>query len=184
MTARGSVGSLAMLANCIEDFHQWRTAAAGRGAPSIVLSAAPRFAGGLSEQIGRYLNEYDESAEGHWTAFSDSLLMEISLSPVEKALLGVPNGCVACPAGSVCSQRKVHKAIADLGYSILEGPLAVEGCRGLTEVFRVGVGMSFGDPDGADLAIQPDRFPVRCLPVLIGDTYMEWQATRHAMDGH
>lgn len=170
-----------MFARSLEDFHRWRVTSAGRGAPPIIIQTtpdSPRLAG----PVGRYLNEFHEDADGRWTAFSDELLGQLSLSAPEKALLGVKDGCINCPAGSACSQRRVHAALAGFGYVVLEGPMAVAASREMKEVFRVAVGTFPEGTEDVHLVIQPGRFPERMLPALIGDTYLEWETARELAD--
>jgi hypothetical protein len=167
-----------------EDLQRWRISAQDDGSPVIVIQTCPSLVGRIAEPLARCLNEYDQAAEGRWATFEDELLRAISSCAPERALLGVSDGCLKCPAGSACLQRKVYRALAGFGYVVLEGVLAAKACEGLEGVFRVGIGSIEKDLPHPDLVIHPAGFAMDRLLALIGDTCVEWLATRRLVSPH
>jgi hypothetical protein len=60
--------------------------------------------------------------------------------------------------------------------------LAADAARSLETVFRAGFGRPPMDIGELHLLLNPDRFNEGCLPALIGDTYLEWQAAWQRAD--
>ena len=76
----------------------------------------------------------------------------------------------------------VLAALANRGHAVLEGPVAVDACAPLANIFRVSLGPP---PDGGrsfHLVLCPELFSERSMPAIIGDTYLEWAATREMAD--
>jgi hypothetical protein len=170
-----------MLASSLPDFHRWflapRTAA-----PSIVLHGFPELPLGLASALAQHLNEFDDDAGGNWTAFSPELIHTISETPPQRSLLGLDEGCKNCPPNSPCGRRKVLGALARRGHAVLDGMLAVDACAGLNNVFRVSLGPAPAEGKGFHLILRPELFSDRSLSSIIGDTYLEWSATREMAD--
>jgi hypothetical protein len=167
----------AMLASNLPAFHRWFLA--GRTtSPAIVLHGFPELPPGLGSAVSRHLNEFDEDAGGNWTAFAPALIQEISETPHQRNLLGLGDGCKDCPPNSPCGRRKVLGALARRGHAVLDGVLAVEACKDLANVFRVSLGPAPAEGKGFHLILRPELFSDRSLPAIIGDTYLEWSATR------
>ncbi|MCW1886851.1 hypothetical protein OKA04_19075 [Luteolibacter flavescens] len=170
-----------MLASNLPAFHRWFLAPRA-AAPGVVLHGFPHLPSGLAPAIARYLNEFDDDAGGNWTAFAPELIQIISETPPQRSLLGLGEGCKNCPANSPCGRRKVLGALARKGHAVLDGPLAVEACADISNVFRVSLGPAPADGKGFHLILRPELFSDRSLPSIIGDTYLEWITTREMAD--
>ena len=171
-----------MLASDLPSFHRWFLAGAVTLLPGIVLHGFPELRAGLATDVARHLNEFDEDSNGNWTSFTPELIQAISESGTQRNLLGLGESCRNCPPGSPCGRRKVLAALAGRGHAVLEGPLAVEACAPLANIFRVSLGPP---PDGGrsfHLVLCPELFSERSMPAIIGDTYLEWAATREMAD--
>ena len=171
----------AMLASNLPAFHRWFLA--GRTAsPAIVLHGFPELPPGLAPAVAHHLNEFDEDAGGNWTAFAPALIHAVAETPHQRNLLGLGDGCKDCPPNSPCGRRKVLAALARHGHAVLDGVLAVEACKDLGNVFRVSLGPAPAEGKNFHLVLRPELFSDRALPSIIGDTYLEWSATREMAD--
>lgn len=171
-----------MVATNLSAFHRWFLSGGITSAPGIVLHGFPELRAGLAGAVARHLNEFDEDAGGNWTAFTPEVIQAISEAATQRNLLGLAEGCKNCPPGGPCGRRKVLAALANRGHAVLEGPLAVEACAPLANVFRVSLGPP---PDGGrsfHLVLCPELFSERSMPAIIGDTYLEWMAAREMAD--
>jgi hypothetical protein len=171
-----------MLAMTLPAFHRWLLASRASGAPGIVLYGDPALPQGLASSLARHLNEFDEDARGNWTAFAPDLIGEISETPPQRGLLGLPEGCKDCPANSPCGRKRVLQALGKRGHAVLEGTLAVEACAPLHEIFRVSLGPPPQSGHHFHLVIHPEHFSDRSLSSIIGDTFLEWATTREMAD--
>jgi len=167
-----------MLANNLPAFHRWFLAGGTTTAPGIVLCGFPELRAGLAASVARHLNEFDEDSQGNWTAFSPELIQAISTNSTQRGLLGLADSCKNCPPASPCGRRKVLAALAQRGNVVLEGPLAVDACAPLANVFRASLGPPPGDGRSFHLVLCPELFRERSMPAIIGDTYLEWAAAR------
>lgn len=167
-----------MLATTLSAFHRWLLAGGRAGAPGIVLHGDPEVPKGLAAALARHLNEFDEDAAGHWTAFDPELIFAISETPPQRALLGLTDCCKDCPPNSPCGRKRVLQALAKHGHAVLEGPLAVDACTDLREIFRVSLGPPPSGPHHFHLVLHPEHFSVRSLPSIVGDTFLEWARAR------
>jgi hypothetical protein len=136
----------------------------------------------LAAAVARHLNDFDEDAAGNWSAFTPALLHAIAEAPTQRGLLGLGEACKNCPPGSPCSRRKVLAALANRGHAVLDGPLAVEACAPLGNIFRVSLGPAPFGGRSFHLVLSPELFSERAMPSIIGDTYLEWAATREMAD--
>lgn len=171
----------AMLASNLPAFHRWFLA--GRTtSPAIVLHGFPELPPGLAIAVARHLNEFDEDSGGNWTSFTPELIRELAETPHQRNLLGLGEGCQDCPPNSPCGRRKVLGALARRGHAVIDGVLAVEACKDLANVFRVSLGPAPAEGKGFHLILRPELFSDRSLPSIIGDTYLEWSATREMAD--
>lgn len=171
-----------MLATTLPAFHHWLLGGKRTGGPAIVLFGFPDLPPGLAAGVAGYLNEYHDEGAGRWTAFSPALLRSIATNPADRGLLGVPEPCPECPPESACCLRKLIGALGRRGNAVLEGPLAVEASADRADVFRAALGVT---PEGGPrfhLTLRPELFSDRALPSIIGDTFLEWEATREFAD--
>jgi hypothetical protein len=171
-----------MLATDLAAFHHWFLAGGVVSAPGIVLHGFPELRPGLAAAVARHLNEFDEDADGNWTAFTPELIQAISESATQRNLLGLGEACKNCPPSGPCGRRKVLAALAKRGHAVLEGPLAVEACAPLANIFRVSLGPAPFGERSFHLVLCPELFSERSMPAIIGDTYLEWAASREMAD--
>lgn len=171
-----------MLANNLSSFHRWFLAAGSVPCPAILLHGFPDLQEGLGFAVARYLNEFDEDAAGNWSAFAPELIGEIAASPAHRNLLGLADSCKNCPPSSPCGRRKIFAALAGHGHAVVEGPLAVEACAPLPNIFRVSLGPAPFGGRSFHLVLSPELFCARSMPAIIGDTYLEWMAAREMAD--
>lgn len=171
-----------MLISTLPAFHHWLLGRKVAGGPSIVLFGFPELPAGLAHEVASYLNEYDGEGAGRWAAFSSSLVKDLSMNAPERTLLGVPDPCPGCPPGSACCLKHVLSAIARRGNVVLEGTLAIEGTADWPDVFRAALGTTPEDGPRFHLTLRPELFSDRALPSILGDTFLEWEATREFAD--
>ncbi|QJE95394.1 hypothetical protein [Luteolibacter luteus] len=171
-----------MLATTLPAFHRWFLATRASGAPGIVLYGDPALPKGLAAAVARHLNEFDDDSKGNWTAFAPELIAEISESAPQRGLLGLPDGCKDCPPNSPCGRKRVLQALGKRGQAVLDGTLAVAACAPLREVFRVSLGPPPETGLHFHLVLHPEHFSDRSLASIIGDTFLEWDATRELAD--
>lgn len=171
-----------MLVSTLPSFHHWLLGRKATGGPTIVLFGFPELPAGMAHEVAGYLNEYHDEGAGRWTAFTPSLIKDVAMSPAERTLLGVPEPCPGCPPGSACCLRHVLAAIAGRGNVVLDGPLAVEGTADRPDVFRAALGTAPEDGPRFHLTLRPELFSDRALPSILGDTFLEWEATREFAD--
>jgi hypothetical protein len=171
-----------MLATTLPAFHRWFLAARASGVPGIVLHGDPVLPHGLAAAVARHLNEFDEDAKGNWTAFAPELIAEISGSAPQRGLLGLPEACEDCPPDSACGRKRVLQALGRRGQAVLDGALAVSACAPLREIFRVSLGPPPQGGQHFHLVLHPEHFSDRSLASIIGDTFLEWDATRELVD--
>ena len=171
-----------MLASDLATFHRWFLPGGVGFTPGVVLHGSVALPPGLAASVARHLNEFDEDGQGRWSAFSQDLIQLIAETPAQRSLLNLGDGCLNCPPNSLCGRRKVLEVLARRGYAVLEGMLAVQACEPLMNVFRVSLGPAPAKGKGFHLCLQPELFSDRCLTSVIGDTYLEWIATRELGD--
>ncbi len=171
-----------MLAKDLPAFHRWFLTGAVSSAPGIVLHGFPELKVDLAAAVASHLNEFDDDAAGNWTAFTPGLIQTIAETPTERGLLGLGETCKNCPPASPCGRRKVLAALANRGHAVLDGPLAVEACAPLGNIFRVSLGPAPFGGRSFHLVLSPELFCERSLPAIIGDTYLEWAATLEMAD--
>ncbi len=171
-----------MLANNLPAFDRWFLAAGSVPCPAILLHGFPDLQEGLGAAVARHLNEFDEDAAGTWSAFAPELIGEIAASLPQRNLLGLSDSCKSCPPSSPCGRRKIFAALAERGHAVVEGPLAVEACAPLDEIFRVSLGPAPFGGRSFHLVLSPELFCARSMPAIIGDTYLEWKAARGMAD--
>jgi hypothetical protein len=171
-----------MLANDLPSFHRWFLAAGAAPCPAILLHGFPDLQEGLGAAVARHLNEFDEDAAGNWSAFAPELIGEIAAHSAQRNLLGLADSCKNCPPSSPCGRRKIFAALAERGHAVVEGPLAVEACAPLSNIFRVSLGPAPFGGRSFHLVLAPELFCARSMPAIIGDTYLEWMAAREMAD--
>ncbi len=171
-----------MLASTLPAFHHWLLGGNRVRGAAIVLFGFPELPTALAGGVAGYLNEYHDDGAGLWTAFSPQLIHSIAANPALRILLGVPEPCPQCPATSSCGLRKVISSIARRGHAVLEGPLAVEASAEKNDIFRAALGVIPEDGPLFHLALRPELFSDRALHSIIGDTFLEWEATRGFAD--
>jgi hypothetical protein len=172
-----------MLARTLNDFHHWLPASKLVFAPSIILDPVQGLPSSLASGVARHLNEFDDGAEGRWIAFAPELIEAIARDSAQLSLLGLDDErgrMFSADPNSI--RRRVLKALARRGHAVLDGPLAADAGRSLETVFRAGLGRPPKDIGELHLLLNPDRFSECCLPSLIGDTYLEWQAAWQRAD--
>jgi len=160
-----------MLARTFADFHHWLPAASLSFAPAILLDPTQGLPESLAESVAEHLNEFDETAEGRWIAFAPELIDAIQSNVAQLALLGVDETL----SGEALTLA-VFRALARRGRVVLSGPLAAQAAESLATVFRAGMAGAPKDIGELHLLLNAERFHDCCLPGLIGDTYLEWQA--------
>jgi hypothetical protein len=168
---------LSMHATDFSAFHYWLLAGGYRHAPSIVVVGSAESTRGTIVSLAAHLNEFDDLAGGRWTSFSHQLIQAIAQEPAQRKLLGIAPG-VDCPQDEPASLKKIISALARRGHAILEGRDALEATLQLPDVFYAGLGPFEQDQGDYHVTLRRERFSHRCLPTIIGDTYLEWQATR------
>jgi len=171
-----------MLATHLADFHRWFFAGGITSAPGIVLHGFPGLRPGLAAAVARHLNQFDEDSDGNWAAFAPEVIDAICESATQRRLLGLADACKNCPPGGPCGRRKVFAALAGHGQAVIEGPLAVDACAPLGNIFRVSLGPPPGGGRSFHLVLCPELFSERSMPAIIGDTYLEWVASRELAD--
>lgn len=165
-----------MPVNDLSEFHRWLYAERTPSPGAIVLHGTPRLPIGLVARLEQHLNEFDEDARGLWQGFAPELVLELSGASNERRLLGLPDACDHDGCGTARACSKVCCALARRGFAVLEGVQAIDACADLEPVFRVSLGA--GEQDVFHLCLKPEWFNLRALPAIIGDTYLEWRATR------
>lgn len=162
----------------IASFKQWLRAAspASPSSCSIALHGTPaNLSPKLAHGIATYLNEYDADADGRWLAVPPDLVPLIAEDPSHRHLLGLGgqpehHGLPTSPYAI----QKALAALANIGYVVLDSPLATAATCRLRNVFHVGFGLP---PDGlaeCHIILNPSLFHASCLPQIVGDVFLEW----------
>lgn len=161
----------------IAAFNQWLLTEKPDTSPAcaIVLhSTSDALDGTLHQSIAAYLNEYDEAADGHWLAMESNLVQMIAAEGRLRRLLGIPQPSGDNHATSPCSLKNTLRALAQRGHVVLDTPLAAAATHNLANTFHVAVGFPADGLSDCHIILNPDRFQHRCLPQIIGDTFLEW----------
>ena len=161
----------------IAAFNQWLLAEKPdtTAACAIVLHASSdALDGELHQSIASYLNEYDEAADGRWLAVEGNLVQTIASDARIRRLLNIPEPAATDPAITPCSMKNTLRALAQRGHVVLDTPLASAATHNLPNTFHVAVGFPADGLSDCHMILNPDRFQHRCLPQIIGDTFLEW----------
>ena len=161
----------------ISSFNQWLLSDRRDNASScaIVLHSVTDSPGPwLHQSLVEYLNEYDEAADGHWLAAESSLVQAIASDAGMRRQLNItepsPDRDGHCPQ----CLKSTLRALALRGHVVLDSPLAAAATHALPNTFHVAVGFPVDGLDDCHMVLNPDRFQPRCLPQIIGDTFLEW----------
>ena len=161
----------------MSSIRQWFRAAApdAPAACSIVLHGTPTsLSGHLAAGIATYLNEYDDDGDGLWLAIPPELVPLIAEDPGPRHILGLDADPEHVPPTSPAGIRKALAAMAALGHTVLDSPLAAAATRPLRNVFHVGLGLPPDSLTTCHLILNPTLFHPSSLPLIVGDVFLEW----------
>lgn len=164
-----------MPVSTLTDFHHWLLSEEISGAPFLILYTKEQPAISCAASVARYLNEYDDQANGNWIAINTEVVHAIAADPAQRRLLGINDPCPNCPPTSECGIRKVLEGLAKRGHIVFDHPSAFVA----TSENPAGFHAAIGTPPQEDLEqyhliLKPSAFDSRCMTSLIGDSFLEW----------
>jgi hypothetical protein len=164
-----------MPVSTLTEFHHWLLSEESPGAPFLILYTRDQPAISCADAIARLLNEYDDRSNGNWIAIHPEVVHAIAADAAQRRLLGIADACPNCPPTSECGIRKVLAALAKRGHIVFDHPSALQAVGDNSRGFLAAVGAPpQEDIDRYHLIIQPKAFDSRCIPSLIGDSFLEW----------
>ena len=153
---------------------------------AIVLHGKPEeISDTLVEEISRYLNEYDDEAEGCWLGASNSLLGTIAADANLTQLMDL-GGCCGCQGGC-CSkgdqteaqkQATILKALSARGHLVCRAPSGPLELPTKTQGFHAGIGGRDDVLDRCHITVDPEMIESGRLPQIVGDVYLEWNLSQ------
>ena len=156
---------------------------------SIVLHGSPEvITDTLLEDISRYLNEYDDQANGCWLGTSRELLGAIAADSNLTRMMDL-GGCCGCQGGC-CSkaapsdnqkQATILKALAARGHLVLRSPGEDLDLPAQTRTFHAGIGNREDISHRCHITVNPDMIETGRLPQILADVYLEWNHSQDTM---
>ena len=170
-----------MLPAPIDAFHQWLLTGTGELNKAVSLVITHASGASFAPSVAGYLNRYDDESQDRWLAVSPELLALITADRGLRGLLGLGDPCPNCPPDGPCGLKKILRAFAERGHVVLDHPLAEVATRDLKSAFRIAVEQPSNGAETCHAVINPEHFPERSLPGVIGDLFLEWKETRRPL---
>lgn len=167
-------------------FHQWLLADAAGECPAcaIVLHIPEsRPCELLIQDIARYLNEYDDDAEGRWLPATPELVAKVAGDSHHRRLLGMGEIPPVETADSESDLRKTLSALGRRGHVVLRAPGVPDEKLNLPNTFYAGVGVRGEVAEECHLILNPELMDQKCIAHVIGDVFLEWVYSENHRNG-